>query len=326
MRTMKHRVQTFAIGLAGTLALSATPSLAATWPQRTVRLIVPVGPGTAPDVAARLFAERLAVRWKQPVVVDNRPGGDGIIGVGAFASMRGDHALLFSFAAPISVYPAVHNKLPYDPDRDVVPIASATDTFAAITASESIKVRSLAELVALARSQPGKLNCFSAAGALPYLFTGFVKSANLEIVQVAYREQNLAVQDLAEGRIQCILSTVTLVWPAVQAGKSRLLAVTNSRRAPMVPEVPTVIEAGYPELAFEGLLGLFGSREMSTDLRDRISIDVRAVAADPGIANRLAAVGQVARGSTPSEFTADIQSQRAKMTSIAKAISSRASP
>src|SRR5262245_15913361 len=168
---MRHRLLTAGIGVVMTLCLLATTSrltttlLAAEWPQRTVRLIVPVGASTAPDVTARLFAERLAERWRQPVVVENRPGGDGIVGVGAFVGTRDDHALLFSFAAPISVYPAVYEKLPYDPSRDVVPIASATDTFAAVTVSQSIGVVSLAEFVAHARAHPGKLNCFSGAGA-----------------------------------------------------------------------------------------------------------------------------------------------------------------
>jgi len=322
---MRSELLTVAIGLVVTLALCATPSPAAEWPQRTVRLILPVGASTAPDVTARLFAERLAERWRQPVVVENRPGGDGLVGVSAFVGKRDDHALLFSFAAPISVYPVVHEKLPYDPSRDVVPIASATNTFAAITASQAIRVDSLAEFVAHARTNPGKLNCFPGAGAFPYLFAGFTKSIGLDIVQVSYREQNLAVQDLAEGRIQCMLATITVVLPAVQAGKGRLLAVTNSRRAPLAPEAPTVTEAGYPDLAFEGLLGFFGPRDMPSEVLERISADVRAVAANPSFADRLAAVGQIARGSTPSEFAAEIEIQRAKIASIARALGAKPS-
>ena len=302
------------------LAPAWIPSAAAAWPQRTVRFIVPVGVGTAPDITARLFAERLAKQWKQPVVVENRPGADGITGVNAFAGTRDDHTLLFSFAAPISVFPAIHEKLPYDPERDVIPVASVADTFAAFTASASIDVKSLAEFVALARARPGELNCFTAFGAFPSLFAGFARSIGLDIVQVAYREPSVAVQDLAEGRIQCMLSTVTAVMPALQGGKSRMLAVTNSRRAPLTPDVPTAREAGFPDLAFEGLLGVFGPRDMPAELREQVAADIRAVAADPGIAERLAAIGQAARGSTAAEFAADIEAQRAQMTAIAKAI------
>jgi tripartite-type tricarboxylate transporter receptor subunit TctC len=312
--------QSFATGLVSVLALAATSLPAHAWPQRTVRFVVPVGTGTAPDITARLFAERLSDRWKQPVIVENRPGADGITGVAAYVGLRDDHALLFSFAAPLSVFPVIRDKLPYDPNRDIVPIAAAADTFAAIAASSSLKAGSLAEFVTLARAQPGKLNCFPAAGALPYLFTGFVKSAGLSVATVPYREQNLAVQDLAEGRLQCILSTITTTLPAVQSGKARLLAVTNSKRAPIAPDVPTATEAGFPQLHFEGLLGLFGSREMPADLRDRIAADVRAVAAEPAITARLAAIAQAPRGSTPAEFAASIDEQRAKMEAIVRLI------
>ena len=119
---------------------------------------MPVGPGTAPDITARLFAERLAERWKQPVIVENRPGADGIIGVTAFINMRDDHALLFSFSGPITTLPLVHEKSPYDPARDLVPIASAADSFVSVATSASLKIDSLANLVTLARAQPGKLN------------------------------------------------------------------------------------------------------------------------------------------------------------------------
>lgn len=307
----------------GVLALSVTPSLGQSWPQRTVRLIVPIPAGAGIDVAARLFADGLAKRWSQAVVVENRPGADGLIGTAAFAGMRDDHTLLFSPAAPISVLPVLHEKLPYDPARDLVPIARATDTFLAVAASASSKIGSLAELVTRARSQPGKLNYFAAAGAFPTLFAGFANSAGIEMVFVSYRDSGLAVQDLAEGRVHVMLSTVTSLLPQVYAGKVRFLAVTNSSRAPIVPEVPTAIEAGYADLAFDGLAGIFGPRDISTERRDRISADVRAIATDPVIADRLAAVGQIARGSTPAEFAAAIAEQRAKIAAIVKLIGTK---
>lgn len=323
MRMMKFQTSvmaaSFVIGLfAPVMAIAAEP-----WPQRTVRVILPLGAGIGPDVTARLFAERLAERWKQPVVVENRPGADGMIGVAAFAAMHDNHALLFSPAAPISVDPVVREKLPYDPARDLVPITSAADTFVSVTASASLKVGSLGELVTLARSQPGKLNYNAAAGALPYLFAGFLKSAGLDMVLVSYRELNLAYQDLAEGRLQVVLSTMTGVLPHVHAGKVRFLAVTNKTRAPIAPDVLTAVEAGYPALAFEGLIGFFGPRDMPVERRDRIAADVRAVAAEPAVIDRLATVAQVARGSTPAEFAAAIEEQRVKMAAIVKLIGAK---
>jgi len=306
--------------LIGLIAAIETGFAAEGWPQRTVRLIVPFGSGSGPDVAARLYAERLAAegRWKRPVIVENRPGAEGVIGATAFAGMRDDHVLLFSPAAPISVFPFTQAKLAYDPARDFVPIALAVDTFGSISVPASLNVGSLAELVALARAQPGRLNWTAGGGAFPTLLAGFAKTAGLDVVQVTYREQNLAIQDLAEGRVHFMATTLTALLPLAHAGKLRLLAVTNKTRAALAPDVPTATEAGYPEVEFEGLIGFFGCRDTPPALRDRISADVRAVAAEPGIGERLAKAGQIVRASTPAEFAAAIEEQRARIEAITR--------
>lgn len=323
MHMLRLRTGVLATSLVIDLIAPATALAAEPWPQRPVRLIVPIGAGSGSDVAARQFAERLAERWKHPVVVENRPGADGLIGTIAFAGMHDDHTLLFSPAAPISVFPQVHEKLAYDPARDLVPITAATNTFVMLAASESLKIESLPQLIALARSHPGKLNWSSGGGALTYLLAGFVKSAGLDMVAVSYREQNLAVQDLAAGRLQVMITVLAALLPSVQSGKAQLLAVTNDRRAPSAPEVSTVTELGYPELAFEGLWGFFGGRDTPSERRDRIAADVRSVATDPVLAERLAAIGQIARASTPAEFSAAIEAQRAKIASIVRLTGSK---
>src|SRR5262245_1462782 len=207
---MMRFLQAFTISAMITVVLCTAPAIADAWPQRPVRIVVPVGAGGGPDMTARLFGERLAQRWKQPVVIENRPGADGFTGVSAFTGMRDDHVLLFFAAAPISLFPVAYDKLPYDPARDLVPIASATDTFLTISASASLEVRSLAELVALARTRPGGLNYNAVAGAPPYIFAGFLRGAGLDMVSVPYREYNLAANDLAEGHIHVMMSTMTL--------------------------------------------------------------------------------------------------------------------
>jgi len=306
---------------AGTLSgLVPTPVDAEAWPQRTVHLIVPTGPGSSVDIGARLFARRLADRWKHPVIIENRPGAEGVIGVSAFVNMHDDHALLVSFAGPISILPVTQHKLPYDPVHDLVPISSSTDNFATVAAAASWKIGSLSELVSLARAQPGKLNYHAAPGAFPILFAGFAKGAGLDMIPVSYRESIMSTQDLVEGRIQIIMTALTNVLPQAQAGKVRLLAVTNKSRSPLAPETPTAIEAGYPDLTFEGFSGFFGSRDIPPARRDSVSADVRAVAADPAVSDRLAAVGLIAHGSTSAEFAAAIEEQRNKMASIMKLI------
>jgi tripartite-type tricarboxylate transporter receptor subunit TctC len=302
------------------LMLVSTPLRAESWPQRAVRLIVPTGAGSSVDVGARLFAERLAKRWNQPVVVENRPGAEGVAGVSAFVNMHDDHTLLVSFAGPMSVLPVTQGKLPYDSVRDLVPISSVSNNFAAVAVTASLGARSLSELVTTVRAQPGKLNYHAAPGAFPIVFAGFLQSAGLQMISVSYRESILSTQDLAEGRIQIVITPLTNVLPQVQAGRVRLLAVLNKDRAPLAPATPTAKEAGYPELTFEGFSGFFGAREIAPERRDSISADIRAVGADPTIGDRLAAVGLVVHASTPAEFAAAIAEQRAQMTAIVNLI------
>jgi len=143
----------------GALALSVTSSPAQqNWPQRSVRLIVPLSAGTATDVTARFYAERLSQRWHQPVVVENRPGPDALVAVAAFVGSHDDHTLLFSFGGPVTINPVTRDKLPYDPERDLVPIVAGTDSFLAFAAASSLKIDSLTELARRARAEPGKLN------------------------------------------------------------------------------------------------------------------------------------------------------------------------
>lgn len=317
MRAMRT-LRLACIIIAVTLATCVVPSGAQPWPQRTVRIIVPIGAGVGSDIAARQFAEQLSALWGQPVVVENRPGADGLIGTVAFVNMHDDHTLLFSPAAPISVFPLVHETLAYDPVRDLVPIASATNTAIALGVSESLNVASLPQLIAFARTHPGALNWSSGGGALTYVLAGFAKSEALDMVLVSYREQRLALQDLAAGRLHVMITVLAALLPQVDAHKSRFLAVTNSSRVPAAPDVPTAREAGSPKLEFDGLWGFFGPRGMPNEWRDRIAADVRTVAANPILAAGLAAVGQTVHAGTPAEFATAIEAQRAKIESIVK--------
>jgi tripartite-type tricarboxylate transporter receptor subunit TctC len=320
MRSIRFFAGVFALSL-GLSPIGADLGIAAdAWPQRAVTLIVPFGSGSGPDIAARVYAEQLTARWKQPVVVENRTGAEGLIGVTAFAAAHDDHTLLFSPAAPITVYPFTQEKITYDPDRDLVPISSATNTFGVIATTASANVRSVPELVRLARAQPGKLNWASGGGAFPILFAGFAKAADLDLVRVFYRQPNLASQDLAEGRIQIVATTLTPLLALARAGKIHLLAVTNKTRAPIAPDVPTAIEAGHPELEFDGLIGLFGWRDMPRALPAQIASDIRAVAAEPSVAERLAKAGQIVHTGTPEEFARAIDEQRMRIAAIVRLV------
>ena len=314
----KDRTRNLIVGIVAGIAVSVVPALAESWPQRPVRVIAPFAAGAAADVAARLFCDELAKRWKQPLIVENRPGADGLLGTTAFVGMRDDHVLMFSPAAPISYFPVIHERLSYDPAHDIVPISSATNSFAAVAATTLLKVDSITDLVTLARRQPGRLNYTAGSGPFSMLFAGFAKDAGLDMAFVSYREPSLAFQDLVSGRVQVMTTVVTNLLPLAQVGKVHLLAVMNAQRAPVAPDVPTTAEAGYPSLAFEGLTGFFGPRDIPSERRDNIAADIRAVALDQALHDRLAAIGQITRGSTPSEFRAAIEEQTAKLAAIAK--------
>lgn len=323
MRKLKHWAPVIMLSVVSTFAVPTAPSLAQSWPQRTVRVILPNPPGVAIDVITRLFAERLSARWGQPVIVENLPGADGVIAVREFIRKRDNHTLLYSFAGPITINPLLHDKLPYDPVHDLVPIASTSDNFLAIAVSGSLKVSSLAELEKLARSRPSKLTWAATPGLPYYAFAAFQMNPGSEMVQASYRDFNQAIVDLGEDRIDAVAAGVSPLLSHARAGKIKLIAFLNRERAPIEPDVPTVAEAGYGHLTFSAVTGFFGWRDMPSELRERIAADVQAIAADPTIKARLTSMGSVARGSTPAEFAAAIEEQRAKVAAIAKAVGTK---
>jgi tripartite-type tricarboxylate transporter receptor subunit TctC len=295
------------------LALHATA--AETWPQRTVRFICPLGPGSGVDLGARLFADRLSARWGNAVVVENHPGGDAIPAITTFINAHDNHTLFFAPAASFTAHPYMHDKIPYD-RRDIVPIARVSNTVLVIAVPATLNVGSMRDLVALAKASPGKLNWAGITGVHEFLFAGFGKSAGVNWTKVPYKDPVQAVNDLTEGRVDVYGTAYAIVRAQVLAGKVKLLAVTNGSRAPILPDIPTVIEAGFPELQYDGLVGVFGPRNMTDDLRSRIAEDIRSVA-DASIAEKLAVTGQVMSIGAGSELSASIEDQRATVSRIA---------
>jgi tripartite-type tricarboxylate transporter receptor subunit TctC len=321
MQKMTRRIAALTIGMA---AASTIPfeAMAQNWPQHTVRVIVPLPPGTAIDVSARLIAEHLSARWKQPVIVENVAGADGVLAAKEFMGRRDDHTLLYSFAGLITINPLLYEKLPYDPN-DLAPIATTSDNFLVIATSAKEKIGSLADLLKFARSNPGKLNWAATSGIPYFAFAGFLKSADVEMVYVPYRDFNPALSDLGEGRIEVVSTALTQLLPHAQAGRATFLALLNRTRTPLAPDVPTAAEAGFPNLTFDGVTGFFGGKIMPSGLRERIAADVRAVVESPSVRDRLPPLGIVARASTPAEFAAAIEEQRTKIAAIATAIGTK---
>jgi tripartite-type tricarboxylate transporter receptor subunit TctC len=298
--------------------LLASPSAAAdAWPNRPVRLIVTLGPGSGVDIGARLFADKLSERWGQPVIVENRPGGDGMVAITSFLSAHDDHTLLVSPVSSFTAHPYFHDKLPYDP-RDLIPIARISKTVVAVSVPTSLKVNSLKELEALARAKPDQLNWTTATGFTDFVFAGYLHTVGLKMAKVPYKNPAGAVTDLAAGTIQVYMPAYAIVRPQVEAGTVKVLAVTNRERAPALPDIPTAVEAGYPSLEFDGLVGLFGPPGIADDVRNKIADDIRTVAADPEIVKRLTATGQIVSPGNATEFAASIAQQREQVAAVAK--------
>ena len=305
-----------AAGLVVTVSL-ASWAHAQSWPQRPVRFIVSLGPGSGADIAARLIADKLTAKWKQPVVVENRPGGDAVIAINAFIADKDDHVLLYTPTSSFTAHPFLMAKMPYDPN-DLGPIARISNTLVGLVVPPALKVDTVKDFVAQVKAQPGKLNYATATGMTDVIFEGYFKSAGLNITRVPYRDVVGPVTDLSENRIQAYVGALAIVQPHIQSGRVKLIAVTNSQRAPTQKDKPTVAEAGFPALTFDGLIGLFGPRDMPAAVRDRIAADVKEAVSDPGITAKLTSTGQVVSPGTGAEFKKSMDEQSAKLGAIVK--------
>ena len=315
-------VSAAAMAALGALVVSAAAqaqSQAESWPQRPVRFIVGLGPGSAQDIAARLFGDQLSKRWGQPVVIENKPGADGIVAINAFTGAHDPHTLLFAASGTFTAHPTQYAKLPYDPS-DLVPLARVSSTIIAVSVPTALNVNTLDELVALARKEPGKLNLVPTPGTTEITFDNFLKTAGVTMTKIPYSDVTKALADLAENRVQVMVSGIAIVKSQVETGKVKLLAITNLKRAAAVPDLPTGTEAGYPALALDGLIGLFGPKNLPPGTAERIAADVQAVAADPSIGPRLAATGQQLDPGGTAEFAAAVDAQRKSIAATAKAL------
>jgi tripartite-type tricarboxylate transporter receptor subunit TctC len=317
MRTTRRDFFTLA-GMVAAGALGTRPAAAQApkWPQHVVKLIVPLGAGSGVDIGSRLLADKLSQRWGQSVIVENRPGGDGIVAIAAFVKAHDDHVLLSSPTSSFTAHPFLYGNLPYKP-ADLNPIVRVSNTVVGISVPAAMNITSLKQLFEQARKEPGKLNWAGVTGALDFLFEGFLKGENLDLKKVPYRNPVEAANDLAEGRVQVYESALAIARPQIQTGKIRILAVTNTQRTPAYPDIPTVAEAGFPALTVDGLVGLFGPADMPLELRSRIADDVRAVA-DKTIEARLATTGQLMNIGGPQDFETSIEAQRAQIAEMAK--------
>jgi tripartite-type tricarboxylate transporter receptor subunit TctC len=207
--------------------------------------------------------------------------------------------------------------MPYDP-RELSPVTRISNTLVGLVVPASLNVKSVADLVAMIKAQPGKLNYSTATGMTDVIYEGYFKSAGLQITRVPYRDVVAPLTDLGEGRIQAYVGALAIVQPHVQAGRVKLISVTNTQRAPNYPDMPTVAQAGFPDITFDGLIGLFGPKDMAAPARERIAADVRAVLGEEAVKARFVATSQLISPGTSTEFAASIEEQRKKLAAIAQ--------
>ena len=312
----------FGLGLIAALSGPQTESHAQAqspaWPERNVRWILPFGAGSATDIAARLLAERLSAKWGKAVVIENRPGGDGLVAINAFTSANDDHVLLYASSASFMAHPYTQEKLPYDMERDLAPIARVCDTVVAASVPAATEFKTVAEFAARAKAEPGKYHAAGAAGVPEFALGAFLKTANLDVTKVPYRDVVQAGRDLGESRIHFLLSSYAVVRPLIEANKVRVVAAGGRKRAAATANIPAVLETGYPALVTETTSGLYGPKAMPLALRQRIAADVIAAASDPAVVEKIVASGQDMNTGGPAELTATLKQQGEALANVAK--------
>jgi len=311
-----------AVGAVASLALLAAPvskAQAQSWPQRPVRFIIPFGPGAGADIGARLIQERLQKKWGQPVVIENRPGGDSIIAIQAVLSANDDHTFLWGPSGNFIVHPFQYKKLPYDPN-DIVPVARYSSTILSIGVPASMKIKTVAELVKATRANDGKFNAAAVPGITELAQDYFMHNAKLNTQKVPYKDIVQAANDLSEGRLQIYSSSYAIQRPHHEGGRITVLATFGKTRAPSLPDIPTGIEAGFPELEMDGNVGLFASKAVPAALVERIGNDIVEVSNDKLIDDRLNQTAQTPARGGAKEFAASIAEQRAHIAKVAKTL------
>jgi tripartite-type tricarboxylate transporter receptor subunit TctC len=307
----------FVAALAGIALTAAAAAPASAWPDRPVKFIVSLGPGSGVDVTARVVGDALSKKWNQAVVVENRPGGDGIVAITGFIGADDDHVLLFTPTGAFASHPHQLEKVPYDL-KALAPIARTTNTIVAIGVPASLGVNNVKELLAKIKAEPGKTNFAAATATNEFLFRGYLKEAKLDMAKVPYRDTVSAVNDLGENRIQAYVGAYAIMRAPAQSGKVKILAVTNQERAKGASDVPTVTEEGEPKLSFDGLVGLFGPTKMPKELREKIAADVKDVLGQQEVAARLTQTGQNVSPGSPAEFEKAMNAQIQQVARVAK--------
>jgi len=295
--------------------LVSQAALAQAWPNRPVRFLVPFAAGAGiNDIMARLVGQHLGAGLGQPVVIENRAGAGGIAGTDAAAKAAPDGSTFLMTNVSLVTSGYLYPKLPYDPQKDFVPVTLVATSPLMLVVHPSIAASSVHELVALAKAHPGRLNFGSGGvGSTPHLSVELFKSAaGIDAVHVPYKGGAPALNDLVGGQLSFMIENMPGTMPFVKGGKLRALAITSAQRSPLEPALPTMAESGVPGYEVVGWQGLFAVAGTPPEIVARLQAEVAKVLRLPEVRERLAALGAEPVGSTPEEFGAFIRAENAR--------------
>jgi len=303
-------------------ALTATTaaSLAQDYPARPIRLILGFAPGGSTDLVARVVGQKMAEAWAQQVVVDNRPGANGMIGADLVAKANPDgYSLLLSSIGPMAINASLY-KMPYDIVADFAPISYTGNVTNLLVVHPSVAAANVKELIALAKAQPGKLTFGSSGtGGAPHMAVELFKIlAKVNVVHVPYKGGGPAMADLVGGQISGSFASMPSSIPFVRAGKLRALAVTAPKRSPAEPQIPTISEAGIPGFAVLDWQGLFTTGKTPPAIVNKLNAEVVRILALPDVVEKLAVAGVEIQTSTPREWGDFVKSEIAKWGKVVK--------
>ena len=308
------------LGRAGQLALAAFVAIcsstvhAEAFPDRPVRMIVAFPAGGGTDIVARLIAERLTATWGQQVIVENRGGAGGVIGTEIAARSEPDgYTIFMATLGNLSINPHLY-KMNVDPGRDLAPISNVVDVNFVLVANPQLPAKNVKELIALAKQKPGQINYSSSGvGGAPHLAGElFNDMAGVKLTHIPYKGSGPSFTDLIGGQVSLTFDSLVQALPHIESGKLRALAVLADKRSPLLPDVPTLAEAGVPGYNFSNWFGLVAPAGTPADRIGKLNEAVQAVLQQPEVRERLAAMGAVAAGSTPQAFGKLIQAERTK--------------
>ncbi len=278
-------------------------AFAQSYPARPVRMVVPFAAGGAVDTVARALGQKLAESWKQPVLVDNRPGAGGNIAADAVAKAAGDGYALLITTQGFAISPSLYRKLPFDATRDFAPVTQLTSSFLVLVCAPQMPARSARELIALAKSKPGTVNYGSTGvGAPPHLLGELLKSTTgIDMLHVPYKGDAPLTQALLAGEVQVAFMPLAGVLPHIKSGRVRALGVSGKVRSAAMPDVPTFTEAGIP-FEFTGWLGIFAPAAAPREIVVQIQREIAKAIVAPDLLERWPAWGYEPVGNTPEQF------------------------